>query len=249
MAANRPGTDSPWRGYVLSDLHLFTERTLARDWEPALDQAAADADLVVFNGDIFDFRWTPSPTPGASVADALRWVGVRVAAHPDCRFVYVLGNHDALLPFAEGLSAMAIRHPNLTWVPSHVRIGSSLFLHGDLPLRWLRAGLPRRQLPPSVRPWGGAAGWLYGVAVGLGLHGSGRWAYPRRRSARRILRSIEDADGGIAPGLTDVYFGHTHAPFTRYRYRGLTFHNTGSAIRGLSGGMLPLRIHGGPEAS
>ncbi len=47
--------------------------------------------------------------------------------------------------------------------------------------------------------------------------------------------------------ITDVYFGHTHAPFAGYRSGGLTFHNTGSAIRGMAGGLLPVVTRGAWE--
>ena len=39
-------------------------------------------------------------------------------------------------------------------------------------------------------------------------------------------------------GITDIYFGHTHLAFSDFRYEHLTFHNTGSAIRGLQCNML-----------
>ena len=42
----------------------------------------------------------------------------------------------------------------------------------------------------------------------------------------------------LTDGLTDIYLGHSHLPFSDFSYAGLTFHNTGSTIRGLEWNML-----------
>ncbi len=47
---------------------------------------------------------------------------------------------------------------------------------------------------------------------------------------------------GIAEGVTDVYFGHTHLDFVDYEYGGVRFHNTGSSIRGLRSRVLRVEV-------
>ena len=48
------------------------------------------------------------------------------------------------------------------------------------------------------------------------------------------LTSLDDAMPGWRHTTRDCYFGHTHLPFTGYEHEGIVFHNTGSAIRGMS---------------
>ena len=61
--------------------------------------------------------------------------------------------------------------------------------------------------------------------------------YGRKRCARRIIGSLEKS-AGIAEGVSDIYFGHTHVAFSDFKFGGYRFHNTGSTIRGLSSNML-----------
>ena len=78
--------------YFVSDLHLFSRRSLAPRHEAALHAAAARAHTFVLGGDIFDFRWSHYHSPEETA---------RQAVHP-----YVL------------------------------RLGTSVFLHGDAADHW-----------------------------------------------------------------------------------------------------------------
>ncbi|MBN1943406.1 MAG: metallophosphoesterase [Phycisphaerae bacterium] len=229
-------------GYVISDLHLFAKRSIADNHLDAMRTAANQADFFVLNGDIFDFRWTTLETAESTAHAALAWLEDFVRRHPNCRIFYVLGNHDSWEFFTEHLDALAKRMPNFQWHPSHVRIGTSLFLHGDLPL-----GLKRRrkafhrQLPQTSRTRGRFLHACYDALIFTRLHRlPGRW-YWRRRCARRFLRALKREKNGLRDGLRDVYFGHTHNVFCDYHYRGVMFHNTGSTIQGLEGNLLRVR--------
>ena len=45
------------RGVVVSDLHLFARRSRGSELLDSLAGQLAEADLLVLNGDTFDFRW------------------------------------------------------------------------------------------------------------------------------------------------------------------------------------------------
>ena len=46
---------------LVSDLHLFSRRSRAGDYLPAIHRAADEADLFVLAGDIFDYKWAHQP--------------------------------------------------------------------------------------------------------------------------------------------------------------------------------------------
>lgn len=220
-------------GYVISDLHLFAQRSVAQEYLPEIRAAAAEADFFVLNGDMFDFKWTVLPTVADTVEAAIQWLRELAADHPRCRFFYVLGNHDRLQPFADRLADLAAESDNLEWLRSHLRIGTVLFLHGDVPIVNVRRRGLARSARTAIRRKGRFLNFCYRVVVAMGVHRLFTWANWPRRFAKRILRALRAVPADLLEGLTDVYFGHTHRPFADYRYGGLTFHNTGSAIRGL----------------
>jgi hypothetical protein len=45
-----------------------------------------------------------------------------------------------------------------------------------------------------------------------------RLVFRRAREARRIVSYLEEVRPDAVPRLRHVYFGHTHAPFTGYRW-------------------------------
>lgn len=232
------------RGYVLSDLHLFTRRSEGERWEDAIARAAGEGEFLVLNGDIFDFRWSTLPSVDATLDAAVAWLDRWLVAFPDCRFVYVLGNHDGLEAFGDRLAALASVRGNLLWHPSAVTVGSALFLHGDLPLGLGRSRSLRGPMPGAIARKGTWAEQCYQVVTAARVPGAAARLHTRRRCARRILHALrKDPPYALSP-ITDVYFGHTHAPFSGYRHGGLTFHNTGSAIRGMAGGLLPVTARG-----
>ncbi len=229
-------------GYVVSDLHLFAERSAAHGLMDELRESARKADFLVLNGDIFDFRWTVLPTIEDTARAAARWLGDLAAEHPHCRFFYVMGNHDALEPFADELADLAGRTHNIDWFPSHLRLDNALFLHGDLPLRRRRTAGFTRQIAATERIKGGFLTLCYRFLIATRALRIGSLFHRRRRCAKRILRSLSAQDADWTDGITDVYFGHTHAPYSDFRCDGVTFHNTGSAVRGLRCNPLAVRF-------
>lgn len=220
-------------GYVISDLHLFAKRSVAARYQHAMHAAAEKADFFVLNGDIFDFCWTTLASIERTMAAACKWLEDLATAHPRCRFIYVLGNHDGLEPFARRLETLCRHVPNLQWHPSYARIGTSLFFHGDIPLGKRRGTIFQRKLARlgSRRGWAIKAG--YDLVVATRLHkgvASLHWA---PRCSRRIMRMLNTNHSEILHGVTDIYFGHTHRAVSNHHHEGIRFHNTGSTIEGL----------------
>jgi len=221
--------------YFVADLHLLANRSNAHRYLEDISRTAARADTFVFGGDTFDFRWSRIPLRKA-VDRACHWIGELCDACPDCHFHLVLGNHAYHQGLIDRLVEMERRIANLSWHRFYVRLGSSVFLHGDVADRPMNA----RQLAESREKWldrrrqGPLASLLYDVAVAARMHKPvPHLLFARRVVVRRILRYLENIGQGPQSGVRDVYFGHTHKKLTNYYYRGLRFHNGGAPIKGV----------------
>ena len=233
MCATTNSTNGHQRGYVVSDLHLFTHRTTANKRLSAIRDVAGRADFLVLNGDIFDFRWSTLDSLSQTAETAVDWLTTMTLAANGCKVFYVLGNHDRFAFFAEHLDALAAHTDNFHWHPTHMRIGRCLFLHGDLAFdRRCPDPFGRPMLPPEHQR-GRAMNLGYRVIVATRAHRFTQPFYHPRRCARRILSCLDRHHPTLGEGLTDVYFGHTHRTFVNFRHNGVAFHNTGSSIRHL----------------
>jgi UDP-2,3-diacylglucosamine hydrolase len=135
------------------------------------------------------------------------------------------------------LEAYSAGKNNLALHPYYLRMGRSIFLHGDA------ADRPRmnaERLRQRREHWardehrGPMRHMLYDLAVQAHLHRVvGRVAHPKQRVAQRILGYLQRVGHGAATGLEHVYFGHTHAALSNFRHRGVSFHNPGSPMPGL----------------
>jgi len=229
--------------YFVADLHLLTRRSRAERYRSAMVELASGASLFVLGGDIFDFPWAEQPTIEAAVRQAVDWLRGLVSECPGCRFYYVLGNHDCRREFVRELEQLCGRTANLEWTPFYVRMGPNLFLHGDLRGRRCMAAMlaSRRARWTNARQRSRARGRLYDLAGATRLHTLvAAAANPRRRIARRILRYLDEIGQGPAAGVRHVYFGHTHRPLADYQYGGLTFHNSGTPMRGVRFRIVPV---------
>ena len=117
--------------YVVSDLHMFCRRSDWHHFLPEMHQAAEQADLFVFNGDTFDFKWSTTDV-SETVKLAEAFLENFCKKHPHCQFHVNLGNHDHVPELMEALEALSKRLKNLTWHPYYLRVGNSVFLHGDV---------------------------------------------------------------------------------------------------------------------
>ena len=228
----RPAGEGQRHGAVVSDLHLFTNRTTAHRHMEAINNAADGARLFILNGDTFDFLWCRHKGFEKSIEAAVRWITDLLATHPHCDFVFLLGNHDGTASFKDQLNALESRLHNLHWEEFHLRVGNKLFLHGDA----LHAGHTMAHLESYRGQWDrprqkqAVSRFLYWIAAHTGVPRLLSQFHTKRWSARRILTYIHHALGTQAGEIEDVYFGHTHRPFADFEYGNRMFHNTGAAL-------------------
>jgi UDP-2,3-diacylglucosamine hydrolase len=222
--------------HFVSDLHLFANRSLGERYLHAIAQKAAAADNFVLGGDIFDFRWSRRKTIRHSVGEAIQWLDDLAEECPNCHFYYLLGNHDCHEMFTGELARLEGAVDNLSHHHFFVRLGSSVFLHGDVADEHMDAEM----LADSRRKWmhpkkrGYLLSGVYDVVVATRMHLPIPYVvYPRRVVAGRILTYLNAIDQGPASGARNVYFGHTHRAMADYEYGGLVFHNGGAPIKGM----------------
>ena len=237
----------PLRVAFISDLHLFTSRTTAARWRPRMAAAIADADVCIWGGDLFDLRWSTMSVE-RSVAAAIDYLRDWCDEFPKPRFVYLRGNHDAHEPLEQAIAESFADDQRWLHLGESVRIGSAIFVHGDVIERDRRDdGFTRyrrrwRSKPPAPR-------WRHGVynhAVRMRLHRMAAGAAHRHdRTCRRLLRWL-DRVGVDRANVRDLAFGHTHRVIRGRWVDGVRFHNGGAAIRHVP--FEPVRLTIQPES-
>ena len=221
------------RGLVVSDLHLFARRSPGAELLAALAGQLAGADLLVLNGDTFDFRWIAPRDREKAFTTAVEELSALLHRHPQCEVHFILGNHDCLLGFQQALATLAANAPRFHWHAWQLRLGSALFLHGDC----AEASMDALELQSRRARWergqrrGLLASMAYGVADGLGLtRRAHECFFPRHQTVQRLAHYLDRACPDWRREVRDCYFGHTHLPFSNHRHEGIAFHNTGSAM-------------------
>ena len=71
------------QGLVISDLHLFSRRSRAEELLVEMEVRIASADILVLNGDVFDFRWSTLPDIQATVDASLEWLDLLMKKRSD----------------------------------------------------------------------------------------------------------------------------------------------------------------------
>jgi UDP-2,3-diacylglucosamine pyrophosphatase LpxH len=223
--------------YFVADLHLFANRSKGVRHFDELLRKASQAQYFVFGGDIFDFRWAQTKSHAQTVERASVWLMALGETCPQCRFHYVLGNHDYHRQFIDRLYALDLALPNFSWHRFYVRIGNSVFLHGDVADG---EGATPQSLAESRQLWldrrrrGPWMSSLYDAVVLARLHKPlPHLVYTKRLVAQRISDYLENIGQGPDAGVRNVYFGHTHLPMVNYHYGRLVFHNGGAGIKGM----------------
>lgn len=222
------------QGLVISDLHLFSRRSRAEELLVEMEVRIASADILVLNGDVFDFRWSILPDMQATVDASLEWLDLLMEKRSGKPTHYLLGNHDCVSCFTEKLADFAEKRPSLHCHESFLRIGDNLFLHGDCANRRMDLEDYRqfRKAWSRDKPRGAVSRSLYDVvdAMGASRKFHDLW-FPQHSTVRRVAHHLDHLLPRWRHEIGHCYFGHTHLPFTGHCHDGVTFHNTGSAIR------------------
>lgn len=221
--------------YVVSDLHMFCRRSDWNKFLPEIHKAAATADLFVFNGDTFDFKWSAYSLE-VTVQHAVEFLETFCQQYPACRFHVNLGNHDHVPQLMAALEALSQRIENLTWHPYYLRIGSTVFLHGDVANRKMRHKHLERYRKSWSRPkrQSRLKNSVYDTLFRAGAHVRiAKMAFPHERTLKRVSHYLDDIGQGSGSGVERVYFGHTHVPVQGYEFGGMIYHNGGASLQGV----------------
>ena len=223
------------KGLVVSDMHMFSGRSVGKEHFDSLYEKISSADACVLNGDIFDFSWTALPTIEDAVNKAEDFLKGLIESFPKCRFYFVCGNHDSYPPFIERLKTISEKHPGFSWDELSLQIGSNLFIHGDvIDARKHRETLAAyRQSFHAGKKKGPAKNFFYNLLIASRFHRFIIFIHKSPELAEVLSNFLRDRDASALDGIKDIYFGHTHVPFKDYLRDGIRFHNTGSMIRGL----------------
>lgn len=236
-------------GLVFSDLHLGQPGSQGRRALATLHTKidALAPSLIVLNGDIIDgthpkgdvYRMRQSIDKGVHAVRTL--IEHAVAKNPDCKVVYVFGNHDTYHEIRDSLELLhdqdsIIGHLQLE--ESMFRCRDTVFLHGDLHAyqgsKWaMLAGMVRRDcdIGPGVsrgRPeHGGKSGWKQlkpntgmrtvkqAIVTGVSRidqHLSPLFL-PLASYANAIISCLKSDSERPLDGVSRVLMGHIHAPY------------------------------------
>ncbi len=232
------------RGLVLSDLHLFAGRSDGHALFDSVRSEIGEVDVLVLNGDTFDFRWSHFSDERKSIDEALLWLNeLIVSLRSDQRVHFLHGNHDCLDAFSDELNELEKFEEKLIVDERMLTLGENLFLHGD-GANWNmdRVALDRfREKWSRDQPRGKVAARSYEAVDALGISKAfHRIYFPAGKTIQRIAFHLDDVKPDWRSETESVYFGHTHCPFENIGHEGVRFFNTGSAIRGM--GFAPQRF-------
>ncbi|MCB1591879.1 MAG: hypothetical protein KDI90_05450 [Alphaproteobacteria bacterium] len=216
-------------GAVISDLHLFARRTDTERITKTLLALPEDIGTLVLNGDILDFRWSLYHSETDTIAAGVGWIEELMIERPGLSLCYIMGNHDCSVAWGEALEGL--RSERFSWSPTHIRLGSNLFLHGDLIGRgknpFYRALKDTHKRFATIA----ALDHAYDMLTHMRVHTGASLLHGPKLSAPRIEKALRRHEPDIFEGLEDIYFGHTHTAYSDHTYKGVRFHNTGAAIR------------------
>ena len=184
--------------WFLSDLHMFSQRSIYHEHEEEILSRAKESRVFVLGGDIVDFSWTTLPSVNATIDAAMQWLSDLVASNRDCQFHYLLGNHDCHSDFVDQLGDLTEANDNLHWEPYFLRIGSAVMLHGDAVHLKDRTNVAlavaRSQKHQCIQP--AYRHGIYNLAIRSKLHAVvGKLANPRKVIAGRIWEYLSQRTG------------------------------------------------------
>jgi len=220
---------------VISDLHLFSQRSQADEHLPRIHAAVRSSRALVLAGDIVDFKWSRVGSIDDTADAARLWLEELLDQNPEGELHYLLGNHDHVPALITRLESLAADCPRFRWHPYHLRLGNAVFLHGDVS----NPGMNQAKLHAYRERFGQldqhASGMshVYDLVLALRLNVFGtRLLYPHGTVMRRILRYLEEVGDELSLDVRNVYFGHTHRSLSGEEHGGVRFHNCGAPIRG-----------------
>ncbi len=229
-----PRERTPANATFVSDLHLFSNRCSYELHRSSIGESIDAAQMCVWGGDLFDFRWTRLGDDAATVTESVRWLRDWLELYPSKQFVYLSGNHDAHATFQVALKRLAGEHENFICDVDAIRIGDALMLHGDL----LEGAGNRASLAAYRETWrnkriaGKIQNHFYDAAVLARLHTAASMsAHRHQATCTQLWRSITSELAEEIAGVQRVVFGHTHRQIRGLKFHETQFFNPGATVR------------------
>ena len=234
MKTSIPESSTSGKGYVVSDLHIFGCASLWKRYESDFYQSVKEHSVVVLNGDTFDFKRSRFSSSTETTAHAISWLKDLCHSNPSKKFYYLLGNHDSQREFTAALTQSVSTISNLSVEADCLRLGASIFHHGDaidLPRGATDLKLVREKYFYCEPTFASRA--FVEIVTHLKINLVEYLRHSKENLGRKLIEYLNDSHPELLRGAKDIFFGHTHVPFSNFKYQGLAFHNTGSLIRGL----------------
>ena len=223
-------------GLFISDLHLFSQRSIGQRYWNQNRALVSAAKVVVLGGDIFDIRWSQLGSLDTTIHAATEWIESAISLNPTANWVYLLGNHDCHPGITKMLKCLADQHDNFIWSSTVWRNGRSVFLHGDVldGERHIGGLHAYRAKFHEDRQIGRIGNLLYSAVIQTRLHGLiPRLRHTQKKTCQRLISYLERQSEGFLDDIDSIYFGHTHVPMDGYQFDRFQFYNAGSGIRHL----------------
>jgi hypothetical protein len=225
------GRNKTLHGLVYSDTHAFATFTNFRRDEPNIWKAMEGKDFVVENGDISECKNLGFGTTINDVVNhRIKRMEEQARRFPDTDFHIVLGNHERYQAFIDPLTEFCKSHPKFHLHHSFVRIGDSMFVHGD----W-HADNDNMLITPPYKQSEKDPAWRAYLWKGLGCMAitgdAAKIVYPVEKTLNRIHERLMQECPEEMQGVKHVFFGHVHYDFDTIERHGIQFHNTGASIK------------------
>ncbi|EMI19773.1 hypothetical protein RMSM_03301 [Rhodopirellula maiorica SM1] len=100
-----PHDRMPKQAVFISDLHLMSTRSTAEQHHTQIASLIERNEMVVWGGDLFDFRWSRFSSEVEAVDFSLDYLQQWRNEYPEKQFVFLCGNHDASPIFLSKVTA------------------------------------------------------------------------------------------------------------------------------------------------
>lgn len=220
------------RVVAFSDFHLFARRSRGEKLlsEVVAMVTTAEADSLIICGDLFDFRWSESASIDDACVRAVQWLEKLVSLLGETNLVYILGNHDGIEEFVPYLERLESKYKRFTWRGDYYQIGSTLFLHGDIPMKSKGERLGPRTYKVGETIKGKILNHMYDVITVTRTVNLYRKCVDANRKIPFLIKALK-ADATFA-GVEYLVFGHSHHAFDTRVVDGIECINLGTGVVG-----------------
>ncbi|TWU36199.1 hypothetical protein Poly41_39530 [Novipirellula artificiosorum] len=212
----------------------MSSRSTAEEHEYLIASMIERSDVVVWGGDLFDFRWSRFRDELEAVRFASGYLRSWHNRFPNHQFVFLCGNHDASPAFLDEVRRQVDDQSNFVLMGDVLRIDDTVMLHGDqIEGRGTIARFEnyRQKWADKKR----APLWRFApydaIVAARGHKVAAAIAHRNRMAVNKLARFLDLHDLNFDNGIRRVVFGHTHRMVLGYEHHQMQFYSGGAAIR------------------